>query len=226
MASGLTPLSRYMVVCPLLAEAALVPEWGARVIGPSASCIDNLNRLDLPRDGALLLIGLAGGLIPKACLGSVFQIESVKDSQGRTIRPTARTSDFGIAGTIQQAVIACVDQVVATPAEKADLAVRTSASLVDMESAHLARWCDGHGWRWCMVRAVLDGPNDSLPEGIHDWCRSDGKVNPWAVLWAILRNPRTLTVLPLLAKSRGIAGKALRNALGHPLPSRMASPDK
>jgi len=194
----------------------MVPQWDARVIGPGAFCFDNLDQLGHSPAGALLVIGLAGGLDAEARTGSVFQIRSVQDSNGRLLVPNTSPSEFGITGDIPSAEIACVDHVVSSISAKAELADRTGASLVDMESAHVAGWCEAHGWKWCMVRAVLDGPNDSLPPGIGNWCDRNGKLNAWAMVRSLAFNPLTLAKLPWLAKSHRIAGESLRLALGHP----------
>lgn len=212
-------MSRRIVACPLAAEASLIPEWDVRVIGPGVFCFDNLDQLGHSPAGAILVIGLAGGLDADAQTGSVFQIRSVRCSNGRLSEPTASLSDFGISVDIPSAAIACVDHVVGSGSAKADLADRTGARLVDMESAHIARWCVINGWKWCMVRAVLDGPNDSLPPGIGNWCGRNGELNAWAMTRSLALCPLAMARLPWMARSLRVAGNSLRMALGRPDPS-------
>ena len=195
----------------------MVPGWNAHVIGPGVSCFHNLNRLALPTGGTMMVFGLAGGLRSEAQTGRVFQIHSVRNIDGSILEPTASLSVFGIGGSIPSAVVACVNDVVHSPSAKASLAHRTGASLVDMESAHIAQWCLANNWKWCMVRAVLDGPNDTLPPGIMNWCDQNGKLNGWAMLRSVLFHPGLIAALPWLARANRIAGDALRSVLGHPV---------
>lgn len=193
-----------------------MPEWAPRVIGPGAHCLGALDRLGLSPGGEVLVIGLAGGLDSRALPGMVFQVAAVWDSNGEISKPTADVAGFGIPGKIPPAVIACVNSVVSTPKAKADLAQRTGAGLVDMESAHLAAWCDRNGRKWCMVRVVLDGPEDALPPGIGGWTRGDGELDPWSMLGSLFRHPGAILSLPRLARARRMAGRNLRMALGPP----------
>jgi adenosylhomocysteine nucleosidase len=197
-----------LIVCPMEAERGLVPALGAHVIGLGAACVSGLDSLESPSTSHILVIGLAGSLTPFCVPGSVYAVGSVIDSAGRVYEsnspyPMIRLSGSGVR-------IACADSLVSTPSAKAELATATGACLVDMESAHVARWCVSHGRSWSMVRAVLDGHDETLPPAMEHWCGPDGRMRYLRVLISVLANPLILGQLPWLARARHRAGTALR----------------
>lgn len=202
------------VVCPLSAEASIVCEWNPRVIGPGASCVEGLRPLASSRYRRILVLGLAGGLTSSASSGTVFRVRSVRNHLGEPVFRQPAVGCFGVGADLAEADIACVDHVAESPVAKAELARRSGCQLVDMESAHVATWCATQGWEWAMIRVVLDGPDESLPQGIGRWCRQDGGMNYAGMFLSLLFNPGSILSIPALARSRAVAGKSLRQALG------------
>jgi hypothetical protein len=197
-----------VIVCPMDAERDLVPALGARVIGLGGSCVRGLDKLVPHSSLPILVVGLAGSLSLHCKPGSVHSVGSVVDSSGRTYKPGIHRLLAPLA--VPEVRIACADTLVCSPQAKADLASATGASLVDMESAHIARWCAAHGRSWGMIRAVLDGHDETLPPAMENWCGQDGRLRYHRVLISILANPLLVGKLPWLAQARTKAGAALR----------------
>jgi hypothetical protein len=197
-----------VIVCPMDAERDLVPALGARVIGLGGSCVRGLDKLVPHSALPILVIGLAGSLSQNCKPGSVYSVNSVVDSSGRIYKPGIHRLLAPLA--VPEVRIACADTLVCSPQAKADLASATGASLVDMESAHIARWCAADRRSWSMIRAVLDGHDETLPPAMENWCGPDGRLRYHRVLISILANPLLVGKLPWLAQARTKAGAALR----------------
>lgn len=197
-----------VVVCPMEAETGLVPGLGAQPIGLGSSCLSGLDQVVSAGNSPILVIGLAGSLTPECKPGDVYSVGSVIDSSGCLFEPSANTP--GLSRAVPSVRIACADALVGTPSAKAALANATSAKLVDMESAHVARWCVARGRSWCMVRAVLDGHDESLPSTMGQWCGPNGRLRIHRVLMSLLSNPLLVGYLPWLARARSRAASALR----------------
>lgn len=204
----------FTVVCPLSAEASIVPEWKPRVIGAGASCVVGLRPLASSECRRILVLGLAGGLTRSATRGTAFRIRSVRNHLGELAFRQPDVGCFGVGPDLAEADVACVDHVAESPLAKAELAQGSGCQLVDMESAHVAGWCQIQGWEWSMIRVVLDGADESLPPGIGNWCRADGGMNYGGMLLSLLFNPGSIVSIPALARSRAVAGRSLRRALG------------
>jgi adenosylhomocysteine nucleosidase len=80
------------------------------------------------------------------------------------------------------------DHVITTAAERAELAARSGADVVDMEASHLARALRGRGVLFAMVRVVSDDPRADLPP-IGDALDANGGIRPLALAGAFARAP-------------------------------------
>ncbi len=98
------------------------------------------------------------------------------------------------------------DAVIRSPRAKAALGERTGADLVDTESHHFAPACEAAGLRWAIVRAVSDGPGDTLTRGVETWVDSQGRTKPNAVALACLTRP---WIIPSLMRLRASTAAAL-----------------
>jgi len=126
----------------------------------------------------MILAGACGGLI---LTQDVPRIAAVIDEHGG--RWTPRFSDP--AGV----TLVAVDQVVATPAEKAAVAARTGASIVDMETHAFAAECQRRGVPWAVVRGVSDTPEETLPAEVIRWVKPDGGTYAARAAWDLLCKP-------------------------------------
>jgi hypothetical protein len=88
---------------------------------------------------------------------------------------------------------------------KLDLAARTGADLVDLESAAFARAATAAGWRWLIVRGVSDELNDRLPPSLQSWVGHDGQAKWRSVVAGVIRRPTAIPALRRLQRS-GQAG--------------------
>jgi adenosylhomocysteine nucleosidase len=133
-------------------------------------------------DGPLVSFGLAGALSPDLAAGDLVSARLIVDAAGRTLwagEPVAVTG-------ARTAVLLAADRVVDDPAERAELARRTGADAVDMESGALA----ATGRLAGAVKAIADTPARRVgPLALA--ARPDGSVAWRTVLRAFATQPRT-----------------------------------
>lgn len=147
---------------------------------------------------ALLSVGLAGGCAPDIRPGEVVVGTAVGPRPGGEwldadpgLTARARTALAAARLPHRLGRLLTAGAVVATPAAKAEVWARHAAVAVDMESAHVLAWAAAAGVPALAVRAVADGPDESLPPALLGALRPDGSVRPGALLgW--LRRPRLL----------------------------------
>lgn len=144
----------------------------------------------------LILAGACGGLVH---VDDVPAIARVIDEHGHSWTP-ANADPKGVT-------LIGVDTIIATPSDKAALAARTGAAIVDMESHAFAAWCESRGVRWSVVRGVSDTPDETLPHEVIEWISPAGDtrnlraardliLKPWLIphVFGVLR--RSGRVLP------------------------------
>ena len=110
------------------------------------------------RPRALVSAGFAGGLDPGLARGSVVRASRVIRAGDVTPIDLAR-----LESTVTPLLIASVDAVVATVDAKRDLAARTGACAVDMETHAVARVAAAAGLPCHSVRVISDAADESLP---------------------------------------------------------------
>jgi hypothetical protein len=130
-----------------LACALRVEEKAARKAGARTALVGLGAGLPLP-DGRLVSFGFAGGLEPGFHPGTLVTATRVVDSEGRTLWDGPALEVEGA----KQAVVCASDSVANEPEARHDLARRSGASVVDMESGVLA----STGRLAGVVRAVSD----------------------------------------------------------------------
>jgi adenosylhomocysteine nucleosidase len=108
--------------------------------------------------------------------------------------------------------IVTVDHLVANPTEKRQLAERTGAYAVDMESAAVEQVCAARGVPFLAVRAVSDTADTALsPELVR--LLSGGRVSPWRAAVALASKPSLLGEFRRLARDSKLAARNLAAAL-------------
>ena len=130
-----------------LACALRVEEKAARKAGAKTALIGLGAGLPLP-DGRLVSFGFAGGLEPRFRPGALVTATKVVDSDGRTLWEGPALEVEGA----EPAVVCATDSVANEPQARRDLATRSGAAVVDMESGVLA----STGRLAGVVRAVSD----------------------------------------------------------------------
>jgi adenosylhomocysteine nucleosidase len=166
---------------PILACALAVEEKAARDGGAWAARVGLGARLPLP-EGPLVSFGLAGGLASGLAPGTLLSARRIVDADGTVLW---EQEPLPVPGALA-AVVCDAGTIVDDPLERRELARRSGAAAVDMESATLA----ATGRLAGVVRAISDTPEHpvgrlahaALPHGGTDW---------GAVLRAFLAEPRT-----------------------------------
>lgn len=110
-----------------------------------------------------------------------------------------------------------VDEIIATPMDKARLAERTGASIVDMECHAFIDACERLAREraidvyWSIVRGVSDTPDETLPAEVLNWIDADGNTRTLRAVRDLALRPRLVPhmvdvlrrsnrVLPLVGK--------------------------
>lgn len=151
----------------------------------------------------LILAGACGGLTP---VDDVPAIARVIDEHGHSWIP-ANADPSGVT-------LIGVDTIIATPADKAVLAARTGAAIVDMESHAFAAWCEERGVRWSVVRGVSDTPEETLPHEVLDWISPSGDTRQMRAARDLLLKPWLIPhVLDVLRRSRRVLPKVGRRVV-------------
>lgn len=168
--------------------------------------------------GGLISWGLAAGLRADAVRARLLLPRCVVMADGRRY-PVDEAWRARVAAllsgepatpgqTILDAPILAVDEVLTTPAVKANAARQTGAAAADMESGAIAAAAFKARRPFIVVRAVADGPFDALPADIADWVDADGRVRFAPVAAASLR-PWTWRTLVRLAACHRAARRVL-----------------
>ncbi|HTW85901.1 MAG TPA: hypothetical protein VMD91_17660 [Candidatus Sulfotelmatobacter sp.] len=137
----------------------------------------------LSADAPIVVLGLCGAL-GALRVGDVVVYRSVTGERGTFACETALASALGA-----RLVAGCTtDHVVTTRRERAALAERYRADVVDMEGTHLAAALAARGRTAAMVRVVSDDATRDLPA--LERAIVDGRVDGLRIALAFARAPR------------------------------------
>jgi nucleoside phosphorylase len=186
-----------------------------RTVGPGAAELERLDAVagaGLP--GAVLVAGLAGGCEPGLRPGDLVVGDPVTDQRARLGRGEADAAlrsravrALEVAGLCYRVgPLLTVDEVAATPAEKAAWWRARGALAVDMESAHVVAWAARAGLPALTVRAIADGPDEEVPRDLFQLMGANGRVRPSAVAGLLGR--------PVLVGAAWRMGRRTRLAMG------------
>ncbi len=172
------------------------------------------------QDGAagVLSFGVAGGLAPGLAPGAiVLGNRIVSEGENFACDPGWLQTLAGRLPRAARGAIFGSDAPVAHAAQKAELAARTGALAVDMESHFAARWAARYGAPFVAIRVVADPVGRSLPSAALAGMRDDGTADMSAVIRSLAAEPAQLPLLmrTALDAKRAFDGlKACRRALG------------
>ncbi|HBS28661.1 MAG TPA: hypothetical protein DEB06_04235 [Phycisphaerales bacterium] len=193
-----------VVICPLAYERsfltrALKGRATLLVSGPgpdrAARAVEAVGGHANPKPPLVVLCGTAGAL--RDCEPAP-RVGAVIDSEARRWEAPAL-----VPGSDAPVAVLGLDEVVASPARKAQLAGAFGAHLVDTESASFAEACERLGLRWAIVRAVSDGPREALPAGVAEWVDERGRARPLRLIGQCVLEPRTMgAALRLRARTK------------------------
>jgi len=207
------------IVTGLVAEARCLRQGQNRFIctgGNSDRARVGAERLVTQDVCALCSFGLAGGLHPGLRSGTLLLPQYVTLPTGDRIETDsvwrerltylARTAGFDpLALTIIGS-----DDLVATPAAKADLHARGGAAAVDMESHAVGEVAKASKLPFAVVRVIADTHNEAIPEAARQGLGDQGEIKPLAVLMELMRRPHQTRSLIRLGRGSGKALGALR----------------
>ncbi len=166
--------------------------------------------------GALVSWGLAGGLSPDAATGTVVLPTTIVNGSGewRTDDAWRERLAARLSGAlpVTERPLYTADRVLTRPVAKAELAARSGAVAVDMESSGLARAAAEAGLPFIVLRVVADAAEDELPEDIEALVTDDGRTR-YRGLAGVLTSPRQLGLLLRLARNSGRARSVLKQVI-------------
>ncbi len=168
---------------------------------------------------ALLSVGISGGLDPALSSGDLLLGFGVR-AEGETMEASEALLEVARAASpqLKNVLLAGVDAVVETAAEKRTLFDGTGAAAVDMESHAVARAAAGAGLPFAALRAIADPSDRALPPSTAGAIAPDGSVRVLSVLTKIAGRPFDLPALLKLGNDQALALASLRDGLGDLLP--------
>jgi adenosylhomocysteine nucleosidase len=150
--------------------------------------------------------GVCGALSPDLAEGDLIVPETVVSGTRR--HPTVLLPELRRAGTL-----VTVDEIVATPDQKARLWVETGALACDMESAAILEWAAAHGRRAAVVRGVSDRSSRGVPSDLAAVVEPDGRVRTTRAMRVVLARPRAIPEAMMLMSGTNAALKSVAAAL-------------
>lgn len=161
------------------------------------------------RPRLLVSAGFAGGLDPTLPRGTVVR-PTRAILAGAPATALVLTSPSAAPAT----TICTAERIVRTPAEKLDLAARTGAAVVDMESFAVAAVAREFDLPCAGVRVVSDAADDELPPAVAGLARPQSTLRRLgAALGAVGRRPRTAIDLWRLWEHAVLDGRTLAGAV-------------
>ncbi|HEY0983419.1 phosphorylase family protein [Schlesneria sp.] len=171
----------------------------------------------------IISTGFCGALYPQMQVGQIVVANEVTNLQDEPLR-----IDIGIAADPARGLYVgrtlTVDKMVRTKAEKQELAEKTGAIAVDMETYGIAQQCRELKTRFLAVRAVSDDLSADLPKEILSLVGETGSVRFGAVVGALLKRPGSYKDMWQLREKALIAADRLADFLDGVILQLHASP--
>jgi adenosylhomocysteine nucleosidase len=163
------------------------------------------------RPGLLVSAGFAGGLDPALARGAVVRPAAVVAEEGG---PSLPLEVVGAPAASSPVTIISVAAIVGTAAAKRDLAARSGAGLVDMETHAVATVAAAAGLPCAGVRVISDAADDDLPREVAALARPQSPLRRLGTaLGAVGRRPGAARDLWRLYEHAVIDGRTLAAAL-------------
>jgi adenosylhomocysteine nucleosidase len=167
------------------------------------------------RPRVVLSAGFSGALQEGRPVGDLVLATEVADGEGNTW-PATWPADLGPGEwrpPLHRGRLLSVPELVADPARKRLLGAENQAVAVDMETAVVARLCQGAGVPFGCLRAISDDGATPLSPRLAGVLRG-GQVAPWRLAAALLRQPGMVGELCRLARDTRRAARQLALGLG------------
>ncbi len=157
-----------------------------------------------------LSVGYSGALIPDLKVGDCLQGSTILTANGARIQP-----ECPAIHSFQESrrALLCSDIILSTPTQKHQYHEKTSADVVDMESAAVAEHALARGEAFAWIRIVSDTVEELLPLELTHCVNQDGFPSPLAGIRTLLGAPRLLPVMLRMAARNTRLGKSLARAI-------------
>jgi adenosylhomocysteine nucleosidase len=151
--------------------------------------------------------GVCGALSPDLAEGDLIVPEGV-------VAATRRIATVALPELRRAGTLVTVEEIVATPEQKARLWVETGALACDMESAPILEWAAKRGLRAAVVRGVSDRASRGVPADLAAVVEPDGRVRTTRAVRVVLSRPRAIPEAMMLMSGTSAALKVVAAALG------------
>lgn len=188
----------------LQGEARLLQRYGIIAIAGGGDSQALKRHLVEQMDGVCLLLstGLGGALNPQLRVGDVV-LDGGTAPQPLIARLTRQAPSVKIGKVIGS------DAPVTTSDAKSELRAESGADVIDMETQVVARVAAARGIPFIAIRAISDAATHHIPSAALVGMKSDGSVDPLAVMRALVAQPNDLPTLLMTAMRPATAMRAL-----------------
>lgn len=171
---------------------------------------------------ALVSFGFAGGLLPGMAPGTLIIGEQFVQEGEPCNTPLEADQELvaqfaaaarGTGLLVQQGRMITATRLIADIPAKADLAQRSGACAVDMETVGIAEVARESGLAWVAVRVVVDTAEEALPAACLSTLRADGRVALGPLVRLLWRSPRLLLDFVWLGCRTRMARRCLSQVL-------------
>jgi adenosylhomocysteine nucleosidase len=176
-------------------------------MGTAAAAAATERLLDATTVDHVLVVGIAGGVLPGVEIGDmIFPSRVVDHATGAEYVPA------GLAPGEASGTLLTSDEFFVDPVELDQLAGRGVVGL-DMETAAVAAVCERREVEWSVVRSVSDRPGE-VPAGVVDLAGADGTPNLGKAAAFMVTRPWKIPELVRLARnSQRAANRAAASAV-------------
>ncbi len=161
----------------------------------------------------VLSVGFSGALVPGLKQGDIVVANGVTSGDGQIRLGIDLRMEADPAHGLHVGHICATDHIVRLVSEKAELAQRTGAIAVDMESLGVARVCQERGTKFLAVRVISDDLSSDLPPEVLALLGPKGSIRAGALFGAILKRPGCVKDLWALRESAVLCSERLAQFL-------------
>jgi adenosylhomocysteine nucleosidase len=156
----------------------------------------------------VVVMGIAGGLVPETPIGEMITPEVVLDRDaGGEYKP------LPLGGSVAKGRLSTSTTFTSDPTHIATL-IADGVIAVDMETAAVGRVCEQRGVPWSVFRSISDKPSDGMvDESLFALANDDGSPNIGASLRYVATHPWKVPMLVRVARDAGVATRAAANAV-------------
>lgn len=155
----------------------------------------------------VVVMGIAGGLVPSMPIGEVIVPEVVLDGDaGGDYKPVPLGNNVA-KGRLSTSNTFTTDRA------RIGALIADGVVAVDMETAAVGKVCEQRGVPWSVFRSISDKQSDGMvDETLFALAKPDGSPNYGASLRYVATHPGKIPMLLRVARDAGIATKAAANA--------------